>query len=98
MFTSRGSRFIASVGLGGTMAGSRNHSARFASESTSSRSLRAALSCAQTSAATSSVVQFRAAFPFAVYAPGVSQSEMSTERMPPTPPSPRLRRFTFGQN
>ena len=98
VFTRSGSRFIASVGFGWTIAGSRNQSARFESESTSVRSLSAAFICAHTSDATCSLVHLRAGFPAAVCSPGVSQSEMSTDRIPPTDPSPSPRMFTRGQN
>jgi hypothetical protein len=94
---SSGSALAAALGLGKVMSSSRKALWRFASSSTTCPgSLRWSLSCAQTSALISSAVHLEATFP--VRREGRSQSETSTERIPPTCPSPSSAKSVRGQN
>ena len=87
VLTSSGSRLVTSLALGNWIAGSRNQASTFASSRTGAGpSFRWSASWPQTSARISSAVHFTAALP--VRGPGRSHSEMSTERMPSTRPSP----------
>ena len=94
---SSGSAFAAALGLGKVMSSSRKALARLASSRTTCPgSLRWSLSCAHTSALISSALDFEATLP--VRRDGRSQSDTSTERMPPTCPSPRPAKSVRGQN
>ena len=87
---SSGSALAAALGLGKVMSSSRKALARLASSRTTCPgSLRWSLSCAHTSALISSALHFEATLP--VRRDGRSQSDTSTERIPPTCPSPRSR-------
>jgi hypothetical protein len=94
---SSGSRLAAALGLGNSIAGSRNHSRTRASSSTGcGPSFKWSVSWPHTSWRISSRVQRAATLP--VRRPGVCQSETSTERIPRTWPSPYPARSTSGQN
>src|SRR6185437_3639335 len=92
-----GSKFVTAVGFGNCTSGSRNHCNRFWSCNTSApATFTCTLICSQVSFWISDAEHCMADFPYTI--PGTSQSDMSTERMPPTLPSPNSASISVFQN
>ena len=95
VLTSSGSRFVAAVGFGNSIAGSRNHASDVRLVE---RAVVDVVGELAPDLRRGSPPRVHAIATLPVRRPGRSHSETSTERIPSTRPSPRCSRSTSGQN